>query len=217
MKIVDINKYKITREKKIMEEIALLVDKLNKDFAIKHNNYTLKEIDDIAYKILHIFDVRTKNISTPIVKISKKFGFKICKKALDVNLSGDIFINGNTCYQFNHDKVILVNKNDELYHQRFVIAHELAHYLFDFLGNPDYFDKNVLYSDTYFRNNHNRPEELIANRFAASILMPSDLFIEQYQIALETGLKDFFVIKYLSEFFETSLDSIEKRIEEVMN
>lgn len=216
MKIVDINKYNKRKENRLMNELIELENRLKKDFCKKHNHYKLQEIDDIAYEILNIFEVNLKNISTPIVKIAKAFDFKTGEKALDVMLSGDIYINGNTADVYGHNKVILVNKNEQLFHQRFVIAHELAHYLFDFLGNPDYFDESIQFSDTYYRDDHDRPEEIIANRFAASILMPKKLFVYQFQTALDTGLKDYFVINYLSKFFETSFDSIEKRIKEVM-
>lgn len=214
-KIVDINKYKKIREKKTMTEINALTQKLEGDFTLKHNNYTLQEIDNIAYDILRIFGFDSKDIPTPIIKIAKKFGFKTGEKTLNNKLSGDIYINGDTKKIFGSDKVILVNKNEHFFHQRFVIAHELAHYLFDFLGNPEYINNNNQFTDTYYRNNHDRPEEVIANRFAASILMPKKLFVKQYYIALDVGLKDCFVIDFLSRFFETSPDSIEKRIKEV--
>ena len=110
----------------------------------------------------------------------------------------------------------MVNKNDELFHQRFVVAHELAHYLFDFLGNSDYTDKSIRFSDTYYKNMHESISEQRANRFAAAILMPEESFIKQYNIAKNIDKNRMFVIMYLSRFFETTMSSIERRIAEVL-
>lgn len=216
MNIVDINKYNKKRENYKMKGVDILVKELEKNYSEKHNNYTFLEIDDIANKILSTFGFISKNISTPIVKIAKEFGFNSYKTSLDNGQSGCIYINGKTFEKYGKDSIILVNREEELYHQRFVIAHELAHYLFDFVGNPVYFNKDIQFSDTYYRDKHNRPEELNANRFAASLLMPRDLFIRQYQIAKRTDANRMFIIMYLSKFFETSMDSIVKRIEEVI-
>ncbi len=141
------------------------------------------------------------------------FDFKTYKESLSE--SGDININGETKQKYGHDKVILVNKNEELYHQRFVVAHELAHYLFDFLGNSTYEDINILFADTYEKDKHETPQEKRANTFAAEIMMPKDLFIMQYNVARREENNHMFIVMYLSRYFETSVESIEKRIKEV--
>lgn len=182
---------------------------------INNHEYSLSEIDDVAKTILSEIDYYPKEGATPIVRIAKDFDFKTYKETLPNNLSGDIYINGDTAKEYNHDKVILVNKNEELFHQRFVIAHELAHYLFDFIGNPYYQDISIKFSDTYYKNKHETLQEKRANRFAASILMPRELFIKQYNYIKSIDSNRIFVITYLSRFFETSIDSIEKRILEV--
>ena len=110
----------------------------------------------------------------------------------------------------------MVNENDEIRHQRFVIAHELGHYLFDFLGNKDYADTNIQYSDTYHKNDHNRHKERVANRFATELLMPKNIFIRQYYKAKECDRNPIFIISYLSRFFGTTEESINKRIAEII-
>ena len=193
-------------------------EKLIKDLETKnknHHEYSLNEIIQIANAILDKTGYYTGRCATQIVKISKEFDFKIYKEKLKNGKSGDIQVNGLTKEKYVYDKIILVNKKDELFHQRFVVAHELAHYLFDFLGNPNYSDPNVIFVDTYEKDHHDKPEEKRANIFAAEIMMPRDLFIKQYYIAKHEENKPIFISTYLSEFFETSIDSIEKRIKEV--
>ncbi len=178
------------------------------------HEYSLAEIRKIANDILSMMSNNySGRCATPIVKIAKLFDFKTYKESLKE--SGDININGETKEKYGHDKVILVNREEELFHQRFVVAHELAHYLFDFLGNIAYEDKNILFADTYEKNKHETLQEKRANTFAAEIMMPKELFMRQYNVARQEDSNHMFIIMYLSKYFETSFDSIEKRIMEV--
>lgn len=214
MKIIIFKNYK--RSGDFMKNIKDFEEKLIKRNLLK-NDYSLKEIDNVAYDLLNIFEIYNKKTSIPIVKIVKAFNFKTYTETLTDKLSGDIYINGDTEQKYGYNRIILVNKKESFFHQRFVIAHELAHYLFDFLGENKYFDPIIKFSDTYYKNQHETPEEKRANRFAASLLMPEKIFIEQYKIAKNEDCNELFVILYLSEFFQTPTDSIEKRIWEVIN
>ncbi len=119
--------------------------------------------------------------------------------------------------KYGYKKIILVNKNDELFHQRFVIAHELAHYLFDFLGSSNSENPDIEFTDTYSKDRHETLEEKRADKFAASILMPEELFIDQYNFAQKRYSSRIFITIYLSRFFEVSVNFVDKRIEEVFN
>ena len=200
------------RKKKNMKFKSLIQELTEKNE--KSHEYSLSEIRTIANSILNMTDYYSGRCATPIVKIAKEFGFKTYKETL--NDSGDIHINGTTIDEYGHNKIILVNKNDELFHQRFVVAHELAHYLFEFLGNPNYLDPNIIFVDTYQKNKHETPQEKRANSFAAEIMMPNELFIKQYNVARQEDSSRMFMLMYLSKYFETTIDSSEKRIVEVL-
>jgi len=196
-------------------QIKDLLNELEEKNTKKHI-YTINEIDEIANSILKLFNCFDKKTSIPIVRIAQAFNFKTYRETLPNSLSGDIYINGETNHEYGHDKIILVNKKESFFHQRFVIAHELAHYLFDFLGKDEYSNPKIRFSDTYYKNQHETLEEKRANRFAASILMPKNTFIEQYHIARNEDNNRLYTILYLSQFFETPPESIEKRIQEVV-
>ena len=49
---------------------------------ISASDYSLKEIDDVAYDLLNIFDIFNKKTSIPIVKIVKAFNFKTYTESL---------------------------------------------------------------------------------------------------------------------------------------
>lgn len=209
--IIQYKKYN-WRKGDVMErnELLQVLEKRNKD----NHEYSLSEIRNITNNILSMMKNNySGRCATPIVKIAKMFDFKTYRETLSE--SGDININGETKQKYGHDKVILVNKNEELFHQRFVVAHELAHYLFDFLGNNTYEDKNILFADTYEKDKHETPQEKRANTFAAEIMMPKELFIKQYNVARREINNHMFIVLYLSKYFETSVESIEKRIKEV--
>lgn len=212
--------------KRGQETMHKIIDNLTKKFSdvIKelvnnqknNHEYCLEEIDDIANRIIEQIPYYCKDDATPIVKIAQEFDFKTYKKEMKPNISGDIRVNGDTKEKYGHNRVILVNSLDNIKHIRFVIAHELAHFLFNFLGNEKYTDKNILYSELYCRDTHDTMSEIIANRFAAAILMPKEAFLKQYSIALKESNDMQLVVEYLSEFFEVKTSSVIKRIQEVV-
>lgn len=164
---------------------------------------------------------------TPIKSIIESFGIKVDQiddlDKIRKNISGVIYANGDTIEKYGSDKIILTDNKEPLGHQNFVMAHELGHYLFDFLGDELYADKNILFSEFYPKGNHssNAPKkEKLSDRFAAELLMPTDLFVEQYNYAINYdyggNLKRYFALRYLSKFFKVKMSSVEKRITEVL-
>lgn len=178
--------------------------------------YTASDIDKVVSDILELFGYKGKERYIPIIKIVNQLGFKTCQKILPLDISGEIYVNGDTEKLYGENQVIIVNKIDDVNHKRFVIAHELAHYLFDFLPNPKYKDVMLKYNDTYKRNEHDRKEERVANKFAAELLMPKDIFRLQYYKARDYDNNPLFITLYLSKFFRTTEESISKRIMEII-
>lgn len=214
MNIVDINKYKKKKESvKMFEEIIADL----KQHGQTGNEYSFEEIIQIARNILSQTPYYYHKSSTPIMRIAEEFGIITYKTdTLSEDLSGVIYSGGTTKDIYGSDKVILVDENEHIKHQRFVVAHEVAHYLLDCLTNPKYDDGKLLFSEGYPKTNHDSPKEFRADMFAAELLMPSKLFITQYNLAMEEKNNRVFTVMYLSEFFQTKVSSIEKRIVEVL-
>jgi len=118
------------------------------------------------------------------------------------------------CKRINKETIIIVDKNDSLPQQRFVIAHELGHYLFEYIGSQCACQKEA-YICPYLKDNHSGKSEQRANRFAASLLMPKNMFINEHDHAVDIDHRKVYVIKYLSQLFQVEEASIIKRIEEV--
>lgn len=178
---------------------------------------TISKAEELADRVLK--DGGYENLSgpTPIVKIVKNFGISPFIESLPEEISGNIYINGTTEEIYGADKVIVVGDGEEPYHRRFIFAHELGHYLIDFLGNSDYEDRNKLFSKAYSKGNHAYSEEKRVDRFAAELLMPEKTFLEQLLWAVERPRStNEYIIAYLSDFFETKRTSIQRRLKEIL-
>ena len=220
------NVIQLNSNRKIKKETKMSFTKLQKSLGAKGNKkniYTPKRASEIADKILEASkDLGYENIGeTPIESIIKAFGLKVFGVSkINGNSSGVIYVGGTTNQCYGNDKVIFTDKNEPFEHQRFVAAHELGHYLFDCLGDPQYQNPNILFSETYPKCDHDSEKEIIADRFAAELLMPHELFKKQYISARDdkkynpTGSQAF-IIDYLSKYFKVKETSVIKRIGEV--
>lgn len=226
MKITDMNMHTKMRIKNMRKEVKQTFDEFVEDLVreiqtdeTKGMHCNPKQAAEIADLILQkACDMEYYNESaTPIVKIIREFGIDICRaKRISEGISGVIYAGGNTKKVYDSDKIIFTDDSEPFEHQRFVMAHELAHYLFDYLGNPERLNASCTFAETYPRKNHNSVNEIRANRFAAELLMPKKLFIKQYNSAMDESNSRFYTIKYLARYFQVKESSVEKRIHEVL-
>lgn len=182
------------------------------------NNYVVREAENLADQVLELYGYSGKSAPTPVIKIAKEFGFSTYQ-ADDIpdDISGNIFVGGNTKEDYGTDKVIIVDAKDLLPHQRFIIAHELAHYLLDYVGNPKYKNSKVAFSRTYPKVNHETAEEIRADRFAAELLMPKKVFLAEYIMAMrKSDYSTDYTVSYLANLFKTKESCIRRRIQEVL-
>lgn len=183
--------------------------KYNKEMhkeVVKMGKSNKKTAEEITEKILE--DMGISEMPVPIAEIVEDgFGIKSLLQNLENPLEGFILKNCNLENKFKTDRVISVNKNIEQKQQRFVMAHELAHYIYD--GHDQ---KN--YMDTYITDKHETPEEKRANEFAANLLMPRNEFLKMF---LKTLNEDVNVIEYLSDYFCVTERAIIKRVKEILS
>lgn len=182
------------------------------------NNYVVREAENLADQVLNLYGCNGKSASTPVIKIAKAFGFATYQaKDIPNDISGNIFVGGTTQKDYGTDKVIIVDANDPLPHQRFIIAHELAHYLLDYVGNQKYKNSEVAFSRTYPKVNHETTEEIRADRFAAELLMPKKVFLAEYIKAMKkSDYSTDYTVPYLAKLFNTKESCIRRRIQEVL-
>lgn len=203
-KVVKLKDYTLKRKgKKSM--CRELVEEIHRN-RIRGYTYTLAEMKLLAERFLKSVHYSGEG-AVPAVKIAQDCGFKIITGSMkDSEMSGFISINKENKAEFGTDMIIGVNGDDEIGHQRFVIIHELAHYLFDY----DMTDKP--YFDTYRKNSHKDLKEQIANLFAANILMPTKRFVLEFDEAKTMKSN----AEHWAEYFDVQEKAARKRVAEVM-
>lgn len=206
MNVVDINKYMRKREKHKM--CQRVVDEIIQNRK-ENKKYLTSDMESVVQEIL----IETGNENTivvPVVNIAKQMKFDTFQKRLRLwFLSGFIGISRFYKRKYGTDHIICTNVKVHPYQQRFVIAHELAHYLFD------YNHKNGLYYNTYRKNHHNKESERRANAFAANLLMPREVFVREYNKARLINSDPIYLVMYLSDLFKAPRKAVLKRIREV--
>ena len=150
-------------------------------------------------------------IPVPVIKIAQMMGFQVYQQPIaEPNLSGFIMISDDLKKTFPSDKIISVAQSENLGHKRFAIAHELAHFLFDY--RPEMSE----YCDYYYTDEtHVHMDiEQRANHFAACLLMPESQFAHAFA---ELKVKDDFfeTVNQLAEHFQVSGTAVKRRIEEL--
>lgn len=161
---------------------------------------------DLAKSVIDALSI--KSYPVPIVKILSDIGFSIYATETQKNISGFILISPDLREKFGTDKVIAVDRRDTLGRQRFTIAHEFAHYLFDFNENSDF---NFI--NTYDTEKANTEAEMVPSRFAAELLMPSSLFVARYRELSKMTQYD--RVQQLVTDFAVTQTSVIKRMEEL--
>lgn len=120
-------------------------------------------------------------------------GVRVIREEMAIDLSG--FIERRQNYW-----VVGINQYQNSKRQRFTLAHEFAHFIFDAetLETSKHVDSILL------RSEEANPMERRANEFAAQLLMPKDLF-DGY---VNQGIRD---VERLSDLFGVSMAAVRYR------
>lgn len=176
------------------------------------DNFEKKDILTCAEQVLKWFEVDVSK-PIPIVSILNKMDIRTFQKEMSPReLSAYISVNPEYKEKFGSTKIACVNSLDNMGHKRFALAHELAHYLFDY----DETQKAVYYNTYRAGQKEEKPIEIRANFFAACLLMPEEMFKKEYEVELKRrngSIPD--TIASMAERFEVSPKAIQRRIEEV--
>lgn len=170
-----------------------------------------KQATGAANKLVELF-WQKKNAPLRIGDMLDSLGFTVVLNDSfnDDQLSGALAINNSVDVE-RFKKMIMLNTKDSTEHQRFTIAHELAHYIFDAVPEQKYYE--AYYRTDEERNNEVR--EYRANKFAANLLMPAAIFVPRYRFVAGQLSDQRKVHIILSWDFGVSITAIKKRIKEL--
>lgn len=201
-----INMKKYDNDKRVlMEQISNMREKMK-------GNYNEDDISDAAYEIRKIFDVDDNEVF-PIVAILNSLGIKTFQKRMTPReLSAYISVNPKYLTMYDTTKIAGVNSLDNVGHKRFALAHELAHYIFDY----DERDSLTYYSTYRTDDNKDNQEEKRANFFAANILMPEEEFnstLTECEQMFQKSKPD--IVEFMSKKFQVSPTAVMFRFGEL--
>lgn len=176
---------------------------------IRQKTYTVDTVHGAAERI---HSVKPTGTPVKIIELCKNMGFSVFQQDLPKKICGYIAIDGELKERFDTDRIITVNMNESNKRRRFTVAHELGHFLFDF-------DPNSIQFYNAFEHDHNEsqaPNEDLANRFAAELLMPATKFKKEYQKSFQkhSGSSEqlYETIQELSDIFLVPPKAVEMRI-----
>lgn len=162
-----------------------------------------KHIEENAESLLK--DNGFYSVGFDIDKLVKNLKIELIKKTFqfDSDISGLLAI--------NNDKVIIsINSMEDPKRQRFTIAHELGHLRLHSKDQPVFVDKTP---KVMYRNNASATGEILkereANSFAAALLMPHSLLINEIENCVYGGDA---AIKHLAKQFKVSEQAMSFRL-----
>ena len=157
-----------------------------------------------------LFNASNRTFPLEIIDIATKMEFStFFVEDLEKENSGSIGIDTGLVDIWGSDKVMLIKKDMKSGKRRFVLAHELAHYLFDFNER-----KQLTYYNAYNKCELNDSERR-ANAFAACLLMPAESFKKEFERLITEDLPRRIIADRLSDTFEVTPKAADRRMVEL--
>lgn len=162
--------------------------------------------EEVAEKVLGELNIR--DIPIPVEKIAEKLGARVSYEPFDGKdeVSGVLIKEGERV-------VIGINSSHAKTRQRFTIAHEIGHLVLKHRGDI-FVDKTVRINRDSKSALAIDKSEIEANGFAASLLMPRALLIQEFQKRLkkDSDKSDSMIVAQLAKAFKVSSQAMEHRL-----
>ena len=170
-----------------------------------------KEIEKQAYELLKSVHYDDNEDFIDIIRIAKDMGFSVGNALLNTNDDGFLLIQhgAKEILGIKTDKLIGVNSQRSLAWKRFIIAHEVAHYILHFPKQ-----KTPIFAHRENRKGKNIIEN-DADFFAACLLMPKEKFRKKYEELKKMNLNEDDIITLLAKKFIVTPIMTERRIKEI--
>lgn len=169
-------------------------------------------IEQKALNLIEEINYKDDSDAVDVIRIAKMLGFAVGNAVLKDDVDGFIIVEEgkNDILGIKTDKLIGVNSERPLEWKRFIIAHEIAHYILHYSKEKD---KGI-----YAHRDHRKGKDDIENDadfFAANLLMPRDKFTEKFNELKKKQLELEEIILLLSNKFVTTQETVQRRIGEL--
>lgn len=163
----------------------------------------MRRVADKAYTLL-----KGQGIDHPPINptaIAENLGIKVEKAPFSDDLSG-VLMRGDG------SAIIALNKAHHKVRQRFTIAHELGHFVLNHKGDM-FIDQKVLNKRDGRSSIKIDPQEIEANAFAAALLMPEQMVLDEVIKLVPDRTTDRpELIRLLAKTFDVSPQAMEYRL-----
>lgn len=180
----------------------------------KTRGYCMKN-ETIEQKVQETFEqvnYNDKSDAIDVIGIAQKLGFVVGNAQLDNNEDGFILVQEGKrgILGIQTDKLIGVNASKELPWKRFVIAHEIGHYILHYNKEAD---KGMYAHRDHIKGKDSTENE--ADYFAANLLMPKEKFRKRYEELAQKNLQTDDITILLAEKFGVTHDMVTRRYKEL--
>lgn len=166
-----------------------------------------RSIEQQAQDLLERVNIQT--VPVAVDKIAHTLGARVFYSALDEELSGMVYIKDSI-------PIIGVNSLHHPHRQRFTLAHEIGHLYMheEEIRRAVHVDKRFVESVLWRDSRSSRgvdEKEIEANQFAAALLMPADMLLNELERA-ELDVEDERALDELARCFKVSKATLQYRI-----
>lgn len=171
--------------------------------------FSAKEMDEMEDIIDSFFKMKKVKISIPvdIFELATELGFDVRGAEFSEPLEGLLIVDEfeNEIGGFNSNKVIVYNCEKDIYTKKFVVAHELAHYIYEKIISKE--SKIVVAARDHENENYSDDKkEQMMDYIAAGLLVPRN-DLRKYDKKMD--------FKEIASKYNVSFELAKRRIEEV--
>ena len=166
--------------------------------------------------ITEFFKKNDMNVTIPVdvFEVASSLGFDVRGAEFDEPLEGILLVNEKVdkITGFNSNKIIAYNCKKNIHLKKFIVAHELAHYIY---AKNDSFDKKIVLAARDHEESYSSDvDEQKMDYMAASILMPRDDMLENFSNK-DTDRTE--LINLVTARYNVSFKMADRRVGEVLN
>ena len=182
--------------------------------------FTKDEINQMENLLSDFLKAHNITLTVPVdvFALATELGFDVRGAEFKDNLDGLVLVDESIdkIEPFDSNKVIAYNCQKSINHKKFVVGHELAHYIEEKADNTG---NNIVcaardHSDVEPSYSNNR-EEQRKDYLSAALLMPREILVERYNKNQIENTNEFY--KKIADEFKVSEVMAKRRIEEVFN